>query len=78
MSGAGGTAAMEDHGWYGRQPAPAMLPALSALLREGVSRLAVVLTRSRGDFEQLPQVFADWSPRSKPEVLFLRHRTRRS
>jgi len=78
MSGAGrrtAAHAMEDHGWYvvDNLP-PAMLPALSALLRqEGVSRLAVVLdVRSRGDFEQLPQVFAELeSQGAEPEVLFL-------
>ncbi len=78
MSGAGrrtAAHAMEDHGWYvvDNLP-PAMIPSLSTLLRaDGVTRLAVVLdVRSRGDFEQLPQVFAELEAQgSEPEVLFL-------
>ncbi len=78
MSGAGrrtAAHAMEDHGWYvvDNLP-PAMLPALSAFLRdEGVRRLAVVLdVRSRGEFEQLPTVFAELEANgAEPEVLFL-------
>lgn len=78
ISGAGRRSAahaMEDHGWYvvDNLP-PAMIPALSALLRnEGVNRLAVGLdVRSRGDFEQLPAVFAELESQGiEPEVLFL-------
>lgn len=66
---------MEDHGWYvvDNLP-PAMLPALSTFLRaDGVNRLAVVLdVRSRGEFEQLPMVFAELEAQgAEPEVLFL-------
>ncbi|HOB05996.1 MAG TPA: RNase adapter RapZ [Propionibacteriaceae bacterium] len=78
MSGAGrrtAAHAMEDHGWYvvDNLP-PLMIPALSRLLREeGLQRLAVGLdVRSRGDFEQLPAVFAELAEQgTEPEVLFL-------
>ena len=78
MSGAGrrtAAHAMEDHGWYvvDNLP-PGMIPSLSAYLRgEGVEKLAVVLdVRSRGDFEQLPAVFAELEAQgAEPEVLFL-------
>ncbi len=78
MSGAGrrtAAHAMEDHGWYvvDNLP-PAMLPDLSRLLAaEGVRRVSVVLdVRSRGDFEQLPDVFTELGRDGiTPEICFI-------
>jgi UPF0042 nucleotide-binding protein len=78
MSGAGRRSAahaMEDLNWYlvDNVP-PAMLPNLASYLHsEGTDRLAVVLdVRSRGDLEQIPELFAQMTDFAEdPHILFL-------
>jgi len=78
MSGAGRRTtahAMEDLGWYvvDNLP-PAMLPALVTYLHgEHTEKLAVGLdVRSRGDLEQIPDLFAEIAPLvGSPQILFL-------
>ncbi|MCL2735267.1 MAG: RNase adapter RapZ [Propionibacteriaceae bacterium] len=78
MSGAGrrtAAHAMEDLGWYvvDNLP-PAMLPALTAYLHhEKIEKVAVVLdVRSRGDLEEIPDLFFEISPLAgSPQILFL-------
>jgi len=78
MSGAGrrtAAHAMEDLGWYvvDNLP-PVMLPALTQYLhQERIDKVAVVLdVRSRGDLEQIPELFDTLSPLAgSPQILFI-------
>jgi len=78
MSGAGrrtAAHAMEDLGWYvvDNLP-PAMLVSLTQYLhREGIEKVAVVLdVRSRGDLEQIPELFDTVSVLAgSPQILFI-------
>ncbi len=78
MSGAGrrtAAHAMEDLGWYVVDNLPAaMLPSLvSHLDAQGTAKVAVVLdVRSRGDLEQIPDLFDAISPiAGSPQILFI-------